>query len=256
MQVFCNFFSKKIHFFAKIPQILDFLGNITPQNLQLHPKNAHSFAKNRNVSKRIYETLRNISIHLFPLTLTTLYPTPEFPQNSDIIGPAILPTLLTESDKIYNEKSLLTSPYFFRTPSLPSHTEPHFAFLPFSVYPIFPKIPYPLHHLPSYILHPTSYLLHLPSYIFHLTSSIIHLPSYIFPSSFHLIPYSKKFFSPFSCIFQKKVVTLHPIWCSYTATKHASTVFVPAKTADKQTNNNHCQKTNVNGKQEKSLHLW
>ena len=141
MQVFCNFFSKKIHFFAKKPQILYFLGNITSQKLQLHPKNAHSFAKNRNVSKRIYETLRNISILLFPLTLTTLYPTPEFPQNSYIIGLAILPTLLTESDKIYNEKSLLTSPYFFRTPSLPSHTEPHFAFLPFSLHPIFPKIP-------------------------------------------------------------------------------------------------------------------
>ena len=170
MQVFCNFFSKKIHFFQKIPQILYFLGNITPQNLQLHPKNAHSFAKNRNVSKRIYETLRNISIHLFPLTFTTLYPTPEFPQNSDIIGPAILPTLLTESDKIYNEKSLLTSPYFFRTPSLPSHTEPHFAFLPFSVLPIFPKIPYPLHHLPSYLLHLTSYFLHHTSHI------LLHTP--------------------------------------------------------------------------------
>lgn len=141
MQVFCNFFSKKINFFPKKPQILYFLGNITPQNLQLHPKNAHSFAKNRNVSKRIYETLRNISIHLFPFTFTTFYPTPEFPQNSDIIGLAILLTLLTESDKIYNEKSLLTSPYFFQTPSLPSHTEPHFTFLPFSVLPIFPKIP-------------------------------------------------------------------------------------------------------------------
>ena len=189
MQVFCNFFSKKIHFFAKKPQILDFLGNITSQKLQLHPKNAHSFAKNRNVSKRIYETLRNISIHLFPLTLTTLYSTPEFPQNSDIIGPAILPTLLTESDKIYNEKSLLTSPYFFRTPSLPSHTEPHFAFLPFSVLPIFPKnsIPTP----PSSILHPTSY-------IFHPTSSILLLPSYIFhhtPSS--LFPILKIFFAFF-----------------------------------------------------------
>ena len=171
MQVFCNFFSKKIHFFAKKPQILDFLGNITSQKLQFHPKNAHSFAKNRNVSKRIYETLRNISIHLFPFTLTTLYPTPEFPQNSDIIGLAILTTLLTESDKIYNEKSLLTSPYFFRTPSLPSHTEPHFAFLPFSVLPIFPKIPYPLPHLPSYILHLPSDIFHLPSDIFPLNSS-------------------------------------------------------------------------------------
>ena len=174
MQVFCNFFSKKINFFTKIPQILYFLGNITPQNLQLHPKNAHSFAKNRNVSKRIYETLRNISIHLFPLTLTTLYSTPEFPQNSDIIGPAILPTLLTESDILYNEKSLLTSPYFFRTPSLPSHTEPHFAFLPFSVLPISQKISYLLHHLPSYIIHLSSYFFHLPSYIFHLPSYIFH----------------------------------------------------------------------------------
>ena len=179
MQVFCNFFSKKIHFFAKKPQILDFLGNITSQKLQFRPKNAHSFAKNRNVSKRIYETLRNISILLFPHTLTTLYHTPEFPQNSDIISLAILPTLLTESDKIYNEKSLLTSPYFFRTPSLPSHTEPHFAFLPFSVHPIFPKIPYPPHHLPSYTFHPTSSILHLTSSIIHLPSSIIHHTSSI-----------------------------------------------------------------------------
>ncbi len=170
MQVFCNFFSKKIHFFAKKPQILDFLGNITSQKLQFHPKNAHSFAKNRNVSKRIYETLRNISIHLFPLTLTTLYPTPEFPQNSEIIGPAILPTLLTESDKIYNEKSLLTSPYFFRTPSLPSHTEPHFAFFPFSVHPIFSKIPFPSPPLTSYLLHLTSYFLHHTSHI------LLHTP--------------------------------------------------------------------------------
>ena len=195
MQVFCNFFSKKIHFFAKKPQILDFLGNITSQKLQFHPKNAHSFAKNRNVSKRIYETLRNISIHLFPLTLTTLNPTPEFPQNSDIIGPAILPTLLTESDKIYNEKSLLTSPYFFRTPSLPSHTEPHFAFLPFFLHSIFPKIPSSIFHLPSYILHQTSYILHLTSYIF-------HLPSYIFPSS--LFPILKNFFRLFLAYSKKK----------------------------------------------------
>jgi len=187
VQVFCNFFSKKIHFFAKKPQIPDFLWNTTPQNLQLHPKNAHSFAKNRNVSKRIYETLRNIPVHLSPHLLPSLHPTSEFPQNSDIIGPAILPTLLTESDKIYNGKSLLTSPYFFRTPSLPSHTEPNFAFLPFSVLPIFLKIPYPLHHLTFYIFHLTSYIIHLPSYIihltsyiFHLTSSIIHLPSFIF----------------------------------------------------------------------------
>ncbi len=228
MQVFCNFFSKKIHFFAKKPQILDFLGNITSQKLQFHPKNAHSFAKNRNVSKRIYETLRNISIHLFPLTLTTLYPTPEFPQNSDIIGPAILPTLLTESDKIYNEKSLLTSPYFFRTPSLPPHTEPHFAFLPFSLYPIFPKIPYPLP-----IFHPTSSILHPTSYILLLTSHFSYLTSYTLSQLLHSIlhtlfsTFSKKK-SPFSCIFKKKVVTLHPIWCSNTATKHASTVFVPA----------------------------
>ena len=198
MQVFCNFFSKKIHFFAKNPQILDFLGNITSQKLQFHPKNAHSFAKNRNVSKRIYETLRNTRVHLYPHTLTILYPTPKFPENSDIIGPAILPTLLTESDKIYNEKSLLTPPYFFRTTSLPSHTEPHFAFLPFSVHPIFPKIPYPLHHLPSYILH-------LTSYIFHHTSSIIHLPSYIFhhtPSS--LFPILKNFFRLFLAYSKKK----------------------------------------------------
>ena len=180
MQVFCNFFSKKIHFFAKKPQILDFLGNITSQKLQIHPKNAHSFAKNRNVSKRIYETLRNISIHLFPHTLTTLYPTPEFPQNSDIIGLAILPTLLTESDKIYNEKSLLTSPYFFRPPSLPSHTEPHFAFLPFSILPIFHKISFPSPPLTSYLLLLTSYFLHHTSHI------LLHTPCLNSPTPFLL----------------------------------------------------------------------
>ncbi len=95
----------------------------------------------------------------------------------------------------------------------------------------------PIFHLTSSILHLPSYIFHLPSYIFHLPSSIIHLPSYIIhlPSySLFLSPCSSSFVlflkknSFFSCIFKKKVVTLHPIWCSYTATTPASTVFVPA----------------------------